>query len=115
MRSAETTLLRLTIGEPHLLAAMVNSGDDETGPIRLDERSEALVQIGALVALDAPATAYGNAVQSALEAGATLDDLVAVLYAVAVSVGSAKIVSAAPKIAITAGYDVEAALEAREP
>ena len=41
----------------------------------------------------------------------TLDDLLAVLLAVAGEVGSARVVSAAPRIALAAGYDVEAALE----
>ena len=67
--------------------------------------------MGALVAIDAPATAYRSAVESAQLAGARLEDLFAVLGAVAASVGSARVIAAAPKIALAAGYDVEAALE----
>jgi hypothetical protein len=43
------------------------------------------------------------------------DDLVAVLVAVAGMVGSARVIAAAPRIALAAGYDVEAALEANDP
>jgi len=44
-----------------------------------------------------------------------LEDLLAVLIALAGTVGSARIVSAAPKVSLAAGYDVEAALEASMP
>jgi len=43
-----------------------------------------------------------------------MDDLLAVLVAIAGSVGSTRIVSAAPRIALAAGYDVEVALEQPE-
>jgi len=49
-----------------------------------------------------------------MRAGATLDDLLATLVAVAGSVGSPRVVSAAPRIALAAGYDIDAALEATE-
>jgi hypothetical protein len=49
-----------------------------------------------------------------MRAGATLDDLLAALIAVAGSVGSPRVVSAAPRIALAAGYDVDAALEATD-
>jgi 4-carboxymuconolactone decarboxylase len=49
-----------------------------------------------------------------LLAGATLDELVAVLFSVAGSVGSARILSAAPRIAMAAGYDVEHAIESSD-
>ncbi len=42
---------------------------------------------------------------------AELDDLLAVLTAVAGPVGSARVISTAPRIALAAGYDVEEALE----
>ena len=40
-----------------------------------------------------------------------MEDLFAVLVAIADDVGSARVISAAPRIALAAGYDVEAALE----
>jgi hypothetical protein len=49
-----------------------------------------------------------------MRAGATLDDLLAALIAVAGSVGTPRVVSAAPRIALAAGYDVDAALEASD-
>jgi 4-carboxymuconolactone decarboxylase len=111
MPTAEETFRRLTIGDAALLSAItdLDSGDPALG--RLDERSEALVRIGALVALDAPQSSYFAAVETAQRAGASLDDLLADLLAIAGLVGSARVVSAAPRIALAAGYDVDAALE----
>ncbi len=111
LESTEKSFRRLVIGEPGLLASMAEFERQDGALVLLDERTEALVRIGALVALDAPQSAYQAAVETALRAGATLEDLLAVLFAVAGSVGSARVVSAAPKIALAAGYDVDAALE----
>lgn len=114
-RSVEEAFRRLTIGDASLLAAM--SAPEAVGlrAIRLDPRTEALLRVGALVALDAPPSSYRTAVDAAMIAGATIEDLLAVLVAVAGPVGSARVVSAAPRIALAAGYDVEAALEEMEP
>ena len=48
---------------------------------------------------------------AALAAGATADDVVGTLRAVAPSVGLARVVAAIPGLALAAGYDVDAALE----
>lgn len=114
MPSAEETFRRLTIGEPALLAAIAGLDDGVPAVARLDERSEALIRVGALVALDAPQSSYQAPVESALLAGAGLDDLLAALLAVAGTVGTARVVSAAPRIALAAGYDVDQALERSE-
>jgi 4-carboxymuconolactone decarboxylase len=112
--SAEATFRRLTIGEPGLLAALSDLGDPATTSDRLDERTESLLRIAALIALDAPPSSYRTAVDDARRAGASLEDLLAALLAVAGQVGSARVVSAAPRIALAAGYDVDAALEINE-
>jgi hypothetical protein len=44
--------------------------------------------------------------------GATFDEIVGCLIAVAPVVGLARVVSAAPELALALGYDVDAALEA---
>ena len=111
MPSAEEAFRRLTIGDQALIGAMADAGRSDPGVRRLDERTEALLWIGALVALDAPQSSYQAAVGAAQRAGAVLDDLLAVVVAVASAVGSARVISAAPRIALAAGYDVEAALE----
>jgi 4-carboxymuconolactone decarboxylase len=113
--SAEETLRRLTIGEPKLLPLIAQLDGGDPFMSRLDERTEALIRVAALVALDAPESAYHAAVGAATLAGASLDDLVATLLAIAGSVGSARVISAAPRLALAAGYDVDFALESLEP
>jgi hypothetical protein len=113
MLSAEEWFRRLAIGDPVLLE-QVTDPDGSPGVARLDERTEWLIRVGVLVPIDAPQESYHAAVEAAMRAGATLDDLRAVLIAVAGSVGSPRIVSAAPRIALAAGYDVDAALESTD-
>ena len=110
---AEETFRRLAIGDQALLARIADPSAAMEGDRALDDLTAALLRIGALVALDAPESSYRSAVDAAERAGARLDDLLAVLLAVAGSVGSARIVSAAPRLAMAAGYDVEADLERR--
>jgi len=107
----EETFRRLTIGDRATLGTL---GSEET-PRRLglvlDARAEALIRIGALIALDAPSASFRCAVEAAQRAGAREEDLLAALIAVADIVGTPKVIAAAPRIALAAGYDVEAALE----
>jgi 4-carboxymuconolactone decarboxylase len=110
MMSAEEAFRRLAIGDRAFLAEVADP-DGEPGVFRLDERTESLIRVAALVPIDAPQSSYHTAVEAAIRAGATLEDLLAALVAVAGSVGSPRVVSAAPRIALAAGYDVDAALE----
>lgn len=110
MLSAEEGFRRLAIGDGTLLAAVADPNGDAR-VFRLDQRTESLIGVAVLVPIDAPQSSYGTAVEAAMRAGATLDDLLAALIAVAGSVGSPRVVSAASRIALAAGYDVEAALE----
>jgi hypothetical protein len=108
--SAEEAFRRLTIGETAVIAARARAHDAR--PVsRSDGRSEALLRLAALVAVGAPASSYRSVVQEALRSGARLEDLLGVLVAVGDTVGTARVVAAAPAIALAAGYDVEAALE----
>ena len=109
--SAEEAFRRLTIGEASLVDVSGERGRAAHEAWHLDARTEALLCLGALVAIDGPAASYRSTVEAAQRSGARLDDLLAVLIAVAGTVGSARVLSAAPKVALAAGYDVEAALE----
>jgi hypothetical protein len=55
---------------------------------------------------------YQAIVETAHATGATFDEIVGCLIAVAPVVGLARVVSAAPELALALGYDVDAALEA---
>ena len=79
---------------------------------RLDGKTHALVRIAALVALDGPAPSYMEAINAAQRWNATTDEIAGCVIAVMPVVGVARVVSAAPKVGLALGYDVDAALEA---
>ena len=73
----------------------------------LDSKTGALVRLGALISLGASTTSYRLAVEVAYAAGATDEEIVGVLAAVAPAAGTARAVAAAPGLALALGYDVE--------
>jgi 4-carboxymuconolactone decarboxylase len=90
-------------------------GDDTAGsidPHGLNERTAALACLAALVAMHAGPSSYQRCVDRALAAGATVDDVIDTLKVVAPTVGLARLVTAAPGLALALGYDIDAALEA---
>ena len=58
-----------------------------------------------------PLPLYGWSVDAALAAGATVDEIVGMLFAVAPIIGIARVVAAAPALADALGYDIESGLE----
>ena len=93
----------LSRGDPDLLAAGLEIRAEWQAKSGLDDRGYALVKIAALIALDAPPASYVWQVGLALEAGATPEDIVGVLIAIAPQVGGPKLVSAAPEVMIALG------------
>jgi 4-carboxymuconolactone decarboxylase len=67
----------------------------------------ALVHVAALLASGGSTTSLRWAVELALKAGAEDDEIVEVLVTVAAIVGSARVVAAAPRLALAIGYDIE--------
>jgi 4-carboxymuconolactone decarboxylase len=99
---------------PEEILRRLADGDDRPPPVRaLDDRTAALARIAALVSLRACPAAYRGTVAGALAAGASVDEVLDTLRAVAPTVGLARVVSAAPHLADAVGYDVDAALEGR--
>jgi alkylhydroperoxidase/carboxymuconolactone decarboxylase family protein YurZ len=69
----------------------------------LDARTFGLVKIAVLIALDAPPASYAWQVANAIEAGASAEDLLGVLRAVAPQVGGPRVVAAAPEMMLALG------------
>ncbi len=115
MLTVEEAFRRLTIGDPRLIAAVGDAERPSPDLHRVDERTERLLRLAVLIALDAPQSSYETAVGAAQRAGADLGELLGVLVAVAGAVGSVRVIAAAPRIALAAGYDVEADLERADP
>jgi 4-carboxymuconolactone decarboxylase len=106
--SADTreVLAALAQGDPDLLAAGLEVRAEWKARSGLDARSYALVKLAALIALDAPPASYLWQVGNALEAGATPEDLIGVLIAIAPQVGGPKLVAAAPELMVALGLSL---------
>jgi alkylhydroperoxidase/carboxymuconolactone decarboxylase family protein YurZ len=107
-------LRRLAVHDDTLLEGIAVEGSSFATSV-MDERTAALVRVAAAIAVDAAPASFQQAVAQALTAGATTDEIVASLEAVTPVTGAARVVKSAPKVALALGYDVEAALERRDP
>ena len=103
-------LRKLALRDDALVQAILDR-DEATELSGLDAKTWALVRLGALIAVDAAPASYMDAVDAARSAGATDDEIVGSLVSVVTLVGVARAVSAAPKLSLAVGYDVEAGLE----
>lgn len=86
-----------------------SSGGD--APPGLDARSLALTRLAGLIAVSSSTASYQWCVADAIAAGASDDDIVAVLVNVAPVVGTARVVAAAADLALALGYDLDSAFE----
>jgi 4-carboxymuconolactone decarboxylase len=100
------TLAGVSAGDLAFLEAAVGLRESQLEATGLDPRTFALVKIAALIALDAPPASYAWQVANALEEGATPEDLLGVLRAVAPQVGGPRIIAAAPELMLAMGLDL---------
>ncbi len=112
MAEYEDRLRSLALNDDGFVHRVLRIDTDTVDVSRLDPKTQALVRIGALLAIDAAPSSYQSGVDAALAAGAAVDEIVGTVMAVAPLVGIARIVSAAPELGLALGYDVDAALEA---
>jgi 4-carboxymuconolactone decarboxylase len=73
----------------------------------LPPATTALIDLAALLATGGSTTSLRWSVERALRAGVQDEQIVEVLAAVAATVGSARVVAAAPRLALAIGYDIE--------
>ena len=100
------TLQTLAVND-NSVAELLNVQESNIDESSLDPRTWCLVKLAALVAIDAPPASYVWHLTTAEQAGVTPDDILAVLVALAPTVGIAKIVAAAPEIAIGLGLEAD--------
>src|SRR3954462_13036209 len=112
MADHEAMLRRLTVGDDAYVELLLGDGLANELASCLDGRTHALVRMAALVAIDAAPPSYLDAIEQARRWRVSSEEIVGCLVAVLPAVGVARVVSAAPKIALALGYDVDAALEA---
>jgi alkylhydroperoxidase/carboxymuconolactone decarboxylase family protein YurZ len=100
------TLSGIAVGDADILETAVGLrefGREVTG---LEGRAYGLVKIAALIALDAPPASYAWQIANALEEGATPEDILGVLRAVAPQVGGPRVMAAAPEIMLGLGLSL---------
>ena len=103
----ERLLRRLALNDEESVGMVLASGSDAAVSAALRPKVDVLVQLGALLALGAATSSLRATVDRAVEAGATEAEIVGVLVAVAPAVGLARVVSAAPRLALAIGYDLD--------
>jgi alkylhydroperoxidase/carboxymuconolactone decarboxylase family protein YurZ len=98
----------LAINDERFAVASVGG---EGGAMDLDRKTLALTRLAALIAAGGTAVpSYGALSDAALDAGATVAEIVDVLIGVIPIVGLPSVVAAAPKLAMALGYDTNDAL-----
>jgi alkylhydroperoxidase/carboxymuconolactone decarboxylase family protein YurZ len=101
---AERTLRRLALNdERYLRSALADPGIS----IDLDAKTQALIRLGALLAIGAGTVSLRCTVELAAAAGASDDEIVDILLAIAPAVGHARVVGVAPHLGLALGYDFE--------
>ena len=114
MDAYKETLRSLALNDEQFVNSVLGMAHDTVEASSLDPKTHALLRLGAALAVDAASSSYQSIVEMAQAAGATVDEIVGCLIAVAPTIGLARAVSAAPELALALGYDVDAALEARD-
>jgi len=99
----QETLAGISAGDMTMLETAIGLREAALAATGLDARTFALVKIAALIALDAPPASYAWQVGNALDEGATPEDVLGVLRAVAPQVGGPRVIAAAPEIMLALG------------
>jgi len=100
------TLSGVSTGDVDLLQEGLKVRQEWQEGSGLDPRTFSLVKIAALVALDAPPASYLWQVANALDSGATPNEIVGVLRAIAPQVGGPRCIAAAPEIMVALGLSL---------
>jgi 4-carboxymuconolactone decarboxylase len=107
----EETLRKLSVRQNTYVELLLSDDYSNEVASRLDGKTHALVRIAALAAIDAAPVSYLEAIDAARLSGASSEEIVGCLISILPVVGVARVVSAAPKVGLALGYDLDAALE----
>src|SRR3954447_21317756 len=100
-------LRRLALDDEQAVGKATAAARDACAEPALDPRTRSLVRLGALLSVGATTASCRAEVDVARAAGASDEELVGVLMAVAPAVGGARVVAAAPRLALAIDYDIE--------
>lgn len=102
-QDTQETLAGISAGDMRMLDEALGMREAQLAATGLDARTFSLVKIAALIALDAPPASYAWQVGNALDEGASPEDVLGVLRAIAPQVGGPRVVAAAPEIMLALG------------
>lgn len=111
MDDYKLTLRKLALRDDRFIESLLREERSSAALAGIDPVAHALLRIAALIAVDAAPPSYMSAVEDGRHAGASEDEMVGTLIAVIPIVGVARVVSAAPNLALALGYDVSDAFE----
>ena len=104
-------LRRLAIVDEDFVEGQAGLGLAPAGLSALDPKTAMLLQLAALAAIGSSEGSLQWSTGRALAAGASEDEIAEVLLVIAPVAGLSRVVAAAPEVAMTLGYDIDAALE----
>jgi 4-carboxymuconolactone decarboxylase len=105
--AVEQQLRRLALNDEKLVASVLAAGSASSPESLLDRKTEALVRVGALLAVGASTASLRWTVEVAQSAGATDEEVLGVLVAIGPAVGLARVVAQAPRLALALGYEID--------
>lgn len=108
MDEVERLLRQLALNDEPSVREVLVTGNNRVTTTRLDQKVGLLVRLGALLTLGAATSSLRVTVDQAIQAGASEPEIVDVLVTVGPTVGLARVVAAAPRLADALGYDLEA-------
>ena len=100
-------LRRLALNDEESVTSVLTAGPATLPGFGLDPKTEALVRLGAMHSAGAATTSLRWTVELACAAGATDEEMLGVLVAVAPAVGLVRVVAAAPGLALALGYETD--------
>jgi 4-carboxymuconolactone decarboxylase len=107
MDDVEQVLRRLALNDEKLVGSVLSRTTGLSPMPALDRKSEALVHVGALLSVGASTASLRWTVERAQSTGATDEEILGVLVAIGPAVGLARVVAAAPRLALAMGYEID--------
>ncbi|TMB43176.1 MAG: carboxymuconolactone decarboxylase family protein [Chloroflexi bacterium] len=101
------TTLRALATSDNMIQDLLRVQESNIERSGLDPHTWSLVKLAALVSIDAAPASYIWHITTAQEAGVTAEEMVGVLVALAPTVGVARIIAAAPEVAIGLGIETD--------
>jgi alkylhydroperoxidase/carboxymuconolactone decarboxylase family protein YurZ len=108
-QAVEELLRRLALNDEETVRTVLTppGATDQPVPPRLDPGTEALVRLGALLAVGGTTASCRLSVEQARAGGASDPEIVGVLVAVGPAIGLARVVAAAPRLALALDAELD--------